>query len=392
MMTEPKPGRFAYLDNLRAVAMLAGLLFHAALAYSPKAHGFWLSADPAQYPLFDVLAWASHLFRMPLFFFIAGFFTALLWQKAGGVAFAKNRLQRVALPLLLFLPLLTLAMHAVIHVGLSVVEQPSALLQLIKPMLVAGSQTRLPLSTMHLWFLYHLLFLYVLTYCARVLLSDALQKHLLALKSRSLLLLLLCLLLPPLWLVPAPVPAPDWIFPALWALWFYGLFFACGYVVYHHAGALARYDADRRLLLMLGALSYAVFYLLLPADLLAAQPLGWAKLLMTLCEASGALCWTLAALLYAKRYLNRSNKVLRYLSAVSYWVYLVHLPLLFLLQFGLTDLSWPAGVKYLAAVLLTLSGCLLSYHLLVVPTVLGKLFAPNQGRADSPDKPLHKLL
>ena len=379
-MMQQSPGRFDYLDNLRAFAMLAGVLFHAALAYSPMAQGFWLSADPQQHALFDVFAWASHLFRMPLFFCIAGFFTALLWQKAGGMAFAKNRLLRVALPLLLFLPLLTLAMHGVLQFGLAYVSQPSALMQLIKPMLSAGSPAELPFSTMHLWFLYHLLFLYVLTYCARTLLSDALQDRLLALPPRLLLLLLVLCMLPPLSLVPAPVPAPEWMFPALWALWFYGLFFACGYVMFRHGDALARYSADRRVLLGLGTLSYAVFYQLLPADLRAQQPQGWTKLVVIFCEASGALCWTLAALLYAKRYLNRSNPLLRYLSGVSYWVYLVHIPLLFLVQFGMTDLPWPAGAKYLVAVLATLSGCLLSFHLLVKSTPLGKMLAPATAR------------
>ena len=377
---QQSPGRFDYLDNLRAFAMLAGLLFHAALAYSPMAQGFWLSADPQQHPLFDVFAWASHLFRMPLFFFLAGFFTALLWQKAGGVAFAKNRLLRVALPLLLFLPLLTLAMHGVLQFGLAYVTQPSALLQLIKPMLTTEAQTELPFSTMHLWFLYHLLFLYVLTYCARVLVSHRLAARVLALPPRLLLLLLVLFMLPPLSLVPVPVPAPEWIFPALWALWFYGLFFACGYVVFRHADALARYSADRRVLLGLGAVSYLLFYQLLPADLREQQPQGWSKLLIIVCEASGALCWTLAALLYAKRYLNRSNPLLRYLSGVSYWVYLVHVPLLFLVQFGTTDLPWPAGAKYLLTVLVTLCGCLLSFHLLVAPTLLGKMFLPNKVR------------
>jgi glucan biosynthesis protein C len=133
-------------------------------------------------------------------------------------------------------------------------------------------------------------------------------------------------------------------------------------------------------LLGLGALSYTVFYQLLPADLRAQQPQGWTKLVVIFCEASGALCWTLAALLYAKRYLNRSNPLLRYLSGVSYWVYLVHIPLLFLVQFGMTDLPWPAGAKYLVAVLVTLSGCLLSFHLLVKSTPLGKMLAPATAR------------
>jgi len=37
-------------------------------------------------------------------------------------------------------------------------------------------------------------------------------------------------------------------------------------------------------------------------------------------------------------------------------------------------------VKYLIAVLVTLSGCLLSFHLLVKPTLLGKIVAPAAAR------------
>ena len=37
--------RIHAMDNLRALAMLAGVVFHAALAYSPLMHMIWPPAD-----------------------------------------------------------------------------------------------------------------------------------------------------------------------------------------------------------------------------------------------------------------------------------------------------------------------------------------------------------
>ena len=37
--------RIHYMDNLRALAMLAGVVFHAAFAYSPLMHPLWPAAD-----------------------------------------------------------------------------------------------------------------------------------------------------------------------------------------------------------------------------------------------------------------------------------------------------------------------------------------------------------
>ena len=81
--------RVHYMDNLRALAMLAGVVFHAALAYSPFIHNYWPTAYAASSRLVDVLAWFVHLFRMPLFFPIAGFFAALLVRRHGTGASAQ---------------------------------------------------------------------------------------------------------------------------------------------------------------------------------------------------------------------------------------------------------------------------------------------------------------
>jgi glucans biosynthesis protein C len=87
--------------------------------------------------------------------------------------------------------------------------------------------------------------------------------------------------------------------------------------------------------------------------------------------------WTLSAVLYAKSYLNRSNPLLRYISDISYWVYIVHLPVLFFIQFLLTDLAWPIAVKFLISSLCTLAISVMSFHLLVSWTWLARMLVGN---------------
>jgi glucan biosynthesis protein C len=82
---------------------------------------------------------------------------------------------------------------------------------------------------------------------------------------------------------------------------------------------------------------------------------------------------TCVCLVAGRSLLNRSNRLLRYLSDASYWVYIVHLPILFAIQYRLMDMVWGWGAKLAIAVVATFAICLLSYHLLVRRTVVGRL-------------------
>ncbi len=64
---------------------------------------------------------------------------------------------------------------------------------------------------------------------------------------------------------------------------------------------------------------------------------------------------------------------LRYPSDASYWIYLVHLPILFTLQYRLLDVNLPWGIKFAASVLATFGLCLLGCHAFVRSTRLGGL-------------------
>jgi Acyltransferase family/Ankyrin repeats (3 copies) len=86
------------LDALRAGAMLLGIVLHASLAFFPS---FWIVADRRQDPGFGIVFSAIHGFRMPLFFVMSGFFSAMLLYRRGRRSLLKHRFQRVFLPLLL---------------------------------------------------------------------------------------------------------------------------------------------------------------------------------------------------------------------------------------------------------------------------------------------------
>lgn len=85
-------------DALRAFAMLLGIALHASISFFPVT---WPIQDRNQNDLFGVLFLIIHGFRMPLFFVLSGFFTAMLWRRRGLTALLKHRFQRIVIPLVL---------------------------------------------------------------------------------------------------------------------------------------------------------------------------------------------------------------------------------------------------------------------------------------------------
>ncbi len=86
------------LDALRAIAMLLGIVLHGVIAYIPLPGGGWPVQDIHQSEAYGVFMSAVHGFRMPLFFLVSGFFTAMLWRKRGLRSLLMHRSKRIFLP------------------------------------------------------------------------------------------------------------------------------------------------------------------------------------------------------------------------------------------------------------------------------------------------------
>lgn len=372
--------RVHYMDNLRALAMLAGVVFHAALAYSVLVHPFWPTADAGNSVAVDVAAWFLHLFRMPLFFVIAGFFAAMLVRKRGVGGMLGNRYARILLPFVVFWPIIHLAMGWLTMHAAANVEHPSPVLAMITPWLADPNRPAAPPTLVHLWFLP-----YLMCFCILVWVVDALEIRAPGRWLRSMTPAVLAIAIPvalvlPLYAVPAPHPAPESLFPQWWALVLYGVYFAFGYQMFHRPELPGRLAPLAPILLCAALIAYAGLCVLLREPQGPGQdPLVHAA--RAFLEATSGFWMTLVCLVYGKRWLDRSHRILRYVSDASYWVYLVHLPILFAIQYPLLDVDWPWGMKFAVSTLATFAACLLSYHVLIRGTRLGRLLGVQASTA-----------
>jgi peptidoglycan/LPS O-acetylase OafA/YrhL len=95
----PAADRVLFFDSVRNLAMLSVVLYHAVAAYSTATphwsvhDGSSLAADGIRH-LFDV-------FMMPLFFFVAGYFTFPSLTRQGTWKFLEGRFRRIGVPWLL---------------------------------------------------------------------------------------------------------------------------------------------------------------------------------------------------------------------------------------------------------------------------------------------------
>lgn len=93
--------RFHDLDALRAFAMIMGILFHAAWMFMPQFF-YYPYPDAAATEWLSYFFYASHTYRMQLFFLVAGFFACMMIQKRGVTKFVSNRLSRIGIPFIVF--------------------------------------------------------------------------------------------------------------------------------------------------------------------------------------------------------------------------------------------------------------------------------------------------
>ena len=395
-MHHPEPQRLHALDAVRGFALLLGVAFHAALSFMPGwPPGLWAMVDNSPSRFLADAAFVAHIFRMSLFFLLAGFFARLLHQRLGTAGFWKNRLLRIAVPLVIGWVLLypLIVWIWIVGIGKTFGGNPPPMPEMPKAF---GA---FPLA--HLWFLYQLLQLYAIALLLRAAVVridpsrrlrgavDALVSGLLRVPLAVLLLgipVALALMALPAWSYWAGIPTPDQtVIPQLAPLVGYGMAFGFGWLVHRSRDALAAIARYWLPNLLAGALAAAWLLASLrvsppmappgfpanPFDLVDGTTLTKAGFaLMT-----GVAAWGLAMGITgaALRFLSGPGAVRRYVADASYWIYLAHLPLVMALQVwvGHWPLSW--WVKYPFVLATSLVVLFASYHWLVRPTVVGQL-------------------
>ena len=380
----PATNRYHGLDFVRASMMMLGVVLHTALVYQEN---WWIYQDPDRVPWAGGLVSMIHVFRMSAFFVMAGFFGAMLHERRGTAVFLRHRFVRIVIPLivgsvsifvLMGWSLSFAAMHAAI-LPEAVGGQIESIVQSVRSMSFHIQWE--DFNTMHLWFLYDLVWLYA----AAILVSCVLDRcgmlkawlaNLTSLAFRGptrYLTPVLLILASFLFLLGMAQPGIDTAFgwvPDWYILATYAVPFTAGWLTWFHRGVID--DLKRWCWALLGI----AVPLLLVANVAAGmwhasgkdpQVLVWAQIF------SAAACWTVILALAgcSERLLTKANPWIRYLVDASYWIYLVHMPLTFFVPALFRYWQVDGGLKMFVSIVITTIILLVTYHLFVRCTPIG---------------------
>ena len=338
-----------YWDTLRAFLMLLGIPYHVAMAYRPGQ--VWIVRSDEGIAAFTWLADIIHYFRMPAFFVIAGYFSALLLTRRAPVSWLKGRFIRLGVPfvatVLTLVPVMNLACE------FSNLSYSDALSSFVWNSSHSGGYW-----VRHLWFIVVLLYLSsaaALLFRSRPRLREA------CVPSRF----------------DEAIARHFVIALALVAL-VVGLWEAAAIELFYMAGLAT--NVPQQIFRLDELLTYTPYYLIgfavqraprtlekmcrpsLPVALLAVLFIGLSLTVAgSMHPAPGRLVTSIAAvastqvlIAVACTLLDRPVTIVRKFTEASYVLYLFHMPIICVLVWLAQDLTVPVALKGLAIMLLSL--------------------------------------
>ncbi len=389
--------RLHALDATRGFVLLLGVIFHATVSFlpAPKGVALWIVMDSQRSLALALVFFVSHIFRMTTFFVIAGFFAHMSFHKKGVRGFILDRLKRIGIPLIVGQPILFALIVAATIWGAAVMAHGG-------PLPKAPAYPGFPAFPLtHLWFLYVLLLLYAATLALRGMvvlfdrsgrlraMADAMVRRLvvspfglIALAAPTAVVLFLA----PQWLMWFGIPTPDSsLVPNASAAVAFGTAFAFGWLLHRQAGLLEVWK--RRWLLNLAlAIGFAAFGISLTGIAPVVTPAAhdWRTAVYAASYTFAIWAWTFATIGMALRFLSQHSPVRRYIADASYWIYLIHVPLLMALQVAVSQLAWPWWIKFPLILGVAFSLMFASYQFFVRYSFIGAILNGRRARPSAP--------
>ena len=381
MTTTSTTKRYYSLDGLRASMMLLGLLLHASVSYLERPIVEWGFKDPSTSIVFDYLLFFIHIFRMPVFYVMAGFFAAMLYVRRGFGGLARNRFTRIVIPFAVGWVFLIPANGTGFRFAQPASDGTFADGWAAVVAAARAGELFPKNSTDHLWFLYFL----ILFYAAFLVLVPLVERLPAGLRQRvraafewlvrsnwrSLVLAV------PTFLIIMLMPRGNLetsvsFIPVPRVLLIYVLFFGFGWLLYGSRKYLPYFER--------GAWTQNIAAIaLMPVNMWTLgkvlSPDGGRMYLVIAAATTSLMIWWLIFGITGLflRYFDRPSPRVRYVVDSSYWIYLIHLPFTIWVPGLLSHLALPAMVKFLLVLALCCPVWWASYDLLVRNTFIGKV-------------------
>ncbi len=446
-------GRVHYLDQVRALALMAGILMHACYTYGYLVQDIWYLTDQTSSMAITAGFLFFHLFRMPVFYLIAGFFANYIYQKRGVKGFLKHRLKRIGLPFIIFLPLvlvvvIVLQIFIIFYLPVDKMSPPfkaaapAAKAQIesylgknsgtlnntdkdantpglpenksLEPADSSVAQNASnpnpeeiqktntadnpragktdPQITQHLWFLY-----YLLLFCLCAALFQRFSHPFITglftriFSSPVYLWIIPLFMIPSLYHIDVPWGGPMHIIPRLWPFGHFGIFFLLGWHFFYHQDYPDKFKKHLWVMIIFSIIATAYYLYYTPEYYLNLRSGGPAKenfmeillsrkMTLVALEAYLSVFLTIIALILGKRYLDFSNKKIRFISDSSYWIYLIHFPLVTFIQVFFVTAPFSGYFKLIISSAILFCIGLITYRYMIRYSFIGTMLNGKRTR------------
>jgi glucans biosynthesis protein C len=353
-------------DALRTIAMWLGVVLHSLIVYKSEPEPNW-PHDTTNYLFFDWLYEFIHIFRMPLFYLVAGFFSRMTLERSGTRTFVTQRAKRILIPfivgLVIIVPLSLLPFHFNYFFHIEKLDFKTAMGNSLRQMLSWNGMA-------HLWFLYYLIVFYILavgykSFLRRSLLKPAVVVSRIFNKSAwsKIVIQVVILLLILFFFKMVTPPVYTGIRISLTYLLYYGVFFIFGWLLQTDMGRIKMSPPIGWLLFVVGtALSITRFFY---PELQTGIVFYGLVSVETISLVTG-----ITALFI--HYFSQESKWWRYFSDASYWVYLTHIFFVAGIQVMLLSSNIQGWLRFPIVLLSTFLFTIVTYQLLVRYTVIGE--------------------
>lgn len=352
------------MDALRAVMMLLGIVLHATEIYSLGEDAYWPKDPFARGVSMNFIFGIIHIFRMPIFFIVAGFFGAMLFYERGPLLMLKNRASRVLFPFFIFL--------LILHPVIILVWRYTANVFDVRVAEILTSLTFTPSITYHLWFLYYLILITVIVFALATFLKSVptitrrITKSFEWLLRRRLIFILLfsiIMFLMLVWMWDTWISTPLSFTPNIPVLVAYSMFYLLGWVLFKSKRLLSSFMLGDWLFTVMAVIIFTTrFFLRSYIDDVLYGALNAIIVWFFIFGIMGLFI----------RYASKHSTRMRYISDASYWVYLVHLPLVTFSAGIIANLHVPVFIKFLIVICLTTLVSFTTYHYLVRKSFIGE--------------------
>jgi glucans biosynthesis protein C len=332
--------RLYFLDNLRVVLVMLVIAHHVGQAYGPTG-GSWPIMEAARAPILGPFFTVNRSFFMSLFFMISGYFTVMSFESGGVRRFVKTRLQRLGLPVLVWALVVTVPFQVFVQ------KIPAW-----------------PVDVGHLWFIEHLLIFSLVYAFWRVLTKDRRLAERPALNPPGVLPILGLALV----IAVASGIVREWYPIDRWEIYFGFIkvmwadvprdlaFFIVGLLAYRH-GWVRKFPTRAGLGWLAVGLGLTLFWY--------AYELGWtgnlvpytglaAGVLRLLWEGVFVCAICIGLTVLFRELWNTGSRLSRTLSQAQYAAYILHIPLVLLVQFAVLGLPLPPLVKFVVVTLVAI--------------------------------------